>query len=238
MEEVCFGLPYAIGSAAIYYPIKQYIPNLQALEYPGHGCRIAEPCCNTIQDLAKDAYDQIEERLDKPYTILGYSMGCLVAYELYKLIKKNNVPKPLNIMLLASDTPGAKRTNKNFASMSSDELVNELKLLGGTDEAIFENEEIMDMLSPITRADLTAIEQYKDNDPIVLDVPTLVMRGMQEDALDKSIEAWDHYLGQRSYKCLVPGEHFFLFRNVKQSMRALRQARSCLRQSQAVNSRI
>lgn len=205
-----FALPYAIGSSTIYYELKQTIPQIHPLEYPGHGCRIDEDCLTDIKAIAQDMYEQIRDYTDEQYGLMGYSMGTLVAYELYKLLCKNQVRKPDQILLFACDTPGVKRAPKGFNQMGKQELKEEIFLLNGTSRDVLEERELMELVYPVARADLAAIENYQDNDPVKISVPTVVVRGTKEDMLDESINCWNNYC-ECSRKILVEGGHFFLF---------------------------
>lgn len=209
-----FAMPYAIGSSSIYYDLKNKLPILHPVEYPGHGCRIDECCLMDIKDIAKDVFQQIRDYTEEAYGLLGYSMGSLVTYELYKIICREGLRLPELILLLACDTPGVKRPMKGFHRMSKEELKEEILLLNGTCPSVLEEEEIMDLIYPIAKADLAAIENYRDTDPIRIKVPTLVVRGKKEEMLDDSIDCWSHYCEQNK-RFLVDGGHFFLFNDPK-----------------------
>lgn len=59
------------------------------LEMAGHSERCMEPCFSTIQEIASDALRQIKRDLERTdeYCLLGYSMGALVCYERYYMLK-------------------------------------------------------------------------------------------------------------------------------------------------------
>ncbi|MEK7017057.1 thioesterase II family protein [Bacillus sp. FSL R9-9410] len=88
MEKIkLFCLPYAGGSASMYYQLKGYmhkIVDVIPIEYSGHGERISENYYASFKNMVDDIASKIIDYLDDDqFSILGYSMGSLVAFEVY-----------------------------------------------------------------------------------------------------------------------------------------------------------
>ncbi|MCU5680699.1 thioesterase domain-containing protein [Bacillus wiedmannii] len=84
MEKIkLFCLPYAGGSASMYYQLKGYmhkIVDVIPIEYSGHGERISENYYASFKNMVDDIASKIIDYLDDDqFSILGYSMGSLVA---------------------------------------------------------------------------------------------------------------------------------------------------------------
>lgn len=237
MEKMnIFAIPYAVGSANIYNDLKYLLSDAVSIvpvELSGHGSRTREPLCETIQQMAEDIYKRIENKLNEPYCLFGYSMGSLVSYELYILIEKYKKRLPEHIFLLASDSPHARREVKNYQQMGLKEIVEELKCLHATEEAL-ENEELMEMIYPVAKNDFIAVESYQATElKNKIQCTASVFRGDKEKILDNNIRDWMQYF-ETEIKCeFVEGGHFFLFDNMEKGIQKIQQELDYLKVSGA-----
>ena len=73
-----FCLPYVGGAAWIYEPWRGLLGDdvdICAVELPGHGARMREPCIARLEPLVDALASAIMEELDVPYALFGHSMG-------------------------------------------------------------------------------------------------------------------------------------------------------------------
>jgi surfactin synthase thioesterase subunit len=152
-----------MGAAHVYYPLRavlQECAEVVSLELPGHGERLAEPLCASVQEMAKDAFERVRAELERPYYLFGYSMGALVCYELGLLVEDAGLPLPERLFLYASAAPDTMRTQRGYDRMGRKEIIAELERMGGTEDEALASEELMDFVVPLARADLHAVECY------------------------------------------------------------------------------
>src|SRR5580693_7148326 len=95
-----FCFPYAGGSAAVYREWARYLPSpveVVPIEYPGRGGRLSEPAFKVLPELLEALHPEIVPLLDIPFAFFGHSMGASVAFELSRILRKQNgiLPKHL-----------------------------------------------------------------------------------------------------------------------------------------------
>lgn len=82
-----FILPYAGGSIAAFKRLTDLIDDrvdVVTVEYAGRGTRAKDNIASSIWELLDDAIAYCRERrnADIPYSVMGYSMGSVLAYEM------------------------------------------------------------------------------------------------------------------------------------------------------------
>lgn len=82
-----FILPYAGGSIAAFKRLRDLIEDridVVTVEYAGRGTRAKEDLASSTWELLDYAIAYCRERLnpDIPYSVMGYSMGSVLAYEM------------------------------------------------------------------------------------------------------------------------------------------------------------
>lgn len=220
-----FALPYAAGSAGIYFNMKKYLCNivdLVPIELPGHGSKYVQPLCHTIQEMAQAVFEEIKDKLDEPYCLLGYSMGSLVEYELYNIIRREGLRLPEQLFLFAADAPYVPRREKGYATMSDKEVVQKLRDLNGSLDSALNNDELMGIMVPIARADFLALEEYQ---PTILDepitTPGFVMVGENDEYCIESMEEWQKCFLEKIVIKIGDGAHFFMFNDPMQGYKVI-----------------
>lgn len=209
-----FAFPYAMGGANAYHALKSKLEpfgyQVVALNYPGHESRIMEELLGTMQEIAQDMYAQISEHLDEDYCLLGYSMGGIICYELYQLIKKNRRKLPLHVFLLAADDPGAEPDYTNCENMTIQRARGIFTEMGGTPDEILESDDMLELLLPIVKGDLCALERYVPTPNYKIECDVTLIRGKGEDN-SRCPQSWNQYLSKPCDYYEVEGEHFFMF---------------------------
>ncbi|MFF2291041.1 thioesterase II family protein [Peribacillus butanolivorans] len=212
-----FAFPYAFGGSNIYQELGKQLDRsiqMKPLDYAGHGARMFEGFSNSIQEMAQDAYARISNELNDDYCLLGYSMGGYVCYELYQIIKKNNKRLPLHMFMFASKAPDFKKEDENGECMSLEQVRNKLREINGTPEEILNNDELIEMIAPVIRSDISNISNYIPTNYTIgkIDCQTTVIRGLKER--DENCHAeWSKYFNNDFEYLTVNGGHFFMFEN-------------------------
>ena len=211
-----FAIPYAFGGANIYYDLEKEIDEnieLIPVEYSGHAGRFSEPLIYNIQEIATDAYTQIADKIRGEYAILGYSMGGIVAYELFRIIKEKGKPLPKCIMAFGSTEPDFKHKGGNFEEYDVNQIRDLLIEFGGTPPELLEDEQMLEVISTIVISDSIALRDYVPSpcEEYAISVPLTVLRGDKEEKLENCECSWRRYCTSDFTYCIVPGEHFFMF---------------------------
>ena len=217
-----YAFPYAFGNSNIYQELSKYTGKyikVKPLNYPGHGSRMSDKFANSIQEMASDAYDMIENELDNEYCLLGYSMGGQVCYELYQLIKKNNRKLPIHMFIFASDAPDFKQDIDYKENMTLQHIKKILIDMNGTPNEILKNDEFIEMIAPIVESDSSNIKNYIPTNYAVeeIDCPVTIIRGLKEET-ETCESSWNKYFKNKCEYIIVNGGHFFMFENDNKQM--------------------
>ncbi|MFG2421481.1 thioesterase II family protein [Streptomyces sp. NPDC048448] len=209
-----FCFPFAGGSASYFRPLAALLGSgieVLAIQYPGRQDRRGEVVVDDIQRLADQVCDAVSPWLDQPFAFFGHSMGSVVAFEVTRRLAVRHGPQPLALFASGRRAPSVHRSEltrrKNDAGR-----VAELRSLAGTEAAVLDDGELVQMFLPAVRGDYRAIETYRGPSAnAVLDVPITVMVGDQDPRVTVAeAAAWrDHTTGDFTLQ-IFPGGHFCL----------------------------
>ena len=208
----CFS--YAGGSASTFYEWHKHLPEgieVCSIQLPGRGTRFKEQAYTSMGPLLADIEQAIAPKVDVPYAFFGHSMGAQLAFELARRLRKSGAPDPKCLFISGRKAPQLKARRKPIHDLPEPEFREQLKQLNGTPQAALDDPELMDLVSPILRADFKTIEtwQFEPSEP--LEVPLVVMGGNRDKhvSLD-DLEEWRAITRGPFSLELFSGDHFFL----------------------------
>ena len=176
---ICF--PHAGGSAVFFKPLAALLPELEvaALQYPGRQDRRAEPCASDLGELVDGAYTALEQWADRPLVFYGHSMGAVMAYEVARRFQREGRDGPLGLVVSGRRAPSVYR-DENVHTRSDAEVIAEIRRLSGTASALLDDEDVIAMILPSTRADYQAIETYRYQPGPPLACPVVAVTGLSD----------------------------------------------------------
>ncbi|MGW1893514.1 thioesterase II family protein [Streptomyces sp. NPDC002004] len=211
---LCF--PHAGGAASHYRRWAVDAPwdvEFALIQYPGREDRYEEPAPTDMAALAGAITGELladrQERASLPTVLFGHSMGAAVAYEVARgLTAADRAPAAL----VVSGRPAPKLSRPGTVHLGSDDdLVADLRRLGGTGSGILDNESLMTAVLPTIRRDYRLIETYRSLPGVPLRAPVTVLYGDRDPEVDeREAEAWR---GATEGPCevhVLPGDHFYL----------------------------
>lgn len=208
-----FCFPYAGAGAAVYRDWSTWLPadiEVAAVQLPGREWRIQEPLLDNLGALAADALAAIEPRLDKPFALLGSSMGGTLIFELARLLRRQNLPAPVCLLPLAVGAPQTPES-RLFHQLSDADLIAELREFGVMADEFVSNAELVDLALPILRADCVAHETNPYIAEPPFDFPIWVYGGMADDTVDRErLEAWSVQTTGECRVHMLDGGHLFM----------------------------
>ncbi|MGV2831547.1 thioesterase II family protein [Myxosarcina sp. GI1(2024)] len=209
-----FCFPYAGGNSYIYRPWLDRLPKtieICPIELPGRGFQLKSTPLRQIEPLVKAIATAILPYLDKPFAFFGHSMGGLVSFELAHFIRREYNLEPVHLFISGRRAPQTKDEKPPIHSLPQAEFIQELRQLKGTPEAVLNNNELMELLVPILRADFAVLENYHYTPEALLNCPISVFGGLQDREVQlEQLEAWrEQTVGSFSLKMLT-GDHFFI----------------------------
>lgn len=209
-----FCFPYAGGSSTLYegnlHGLKESFEMI-SLDYSGHGTKFGLPLYETMDDLLDDMYREVAEQLskDESYCFFGYSLGCIVVYELACRLRDNGYLLPRKLFLCSMEAPHRIPENEWIHTLSDEDFVNEMKRMGGIDEELFSDPLMLSVFLPMIRRDFQLHETYGKREHEILNTDALVMYS-EEDISKENIKNWDAVISNVEYLC-YPGGHFFIY---------------------------
>ncbi|MEU6719645.1 alpha/beta fold hydrolase [Nonomuraea sp. NPDC046802] len=206
-------LPHAGGSASGFFRLSAALPSwieVWAAQYPGRQERRREPAFTDVRALAEVLAEVLADRQDRPYVLLGHSMGALVAFELALSMRRCGARSPG--MLIASGRRAPSTTRVETVHQLDDTgVANELRLLNGTDPTFLQDPELVEMIMPALRADYQAVETYQaaPNSVIACPITALVGDHDPRTTIDEA-RAWQSHTVAEFDLRIFAGGHFFL----------------------------
>ncbi|MFI1735544.1 thioesterase II family protein [Streptomyces acidicola] len=213
---VCF--PHAGGSATAYRPLALALPDdfdVVCVQYPGRQDRYREAPFTDLHRLAESVAEELAPVLaaepGRPYALFGHSMGSLVAFETARLLARGTPAGPRRLFVSGRGAPDAHST-AHFGQYDDADVLAEMRRLGGTDQSMLDDPEIMEMAMPALRADYRALGAYgwRAGEPLAAPMTVLVGDGDPMVTVEQAGTWRTHTCGDVAVK-VFPGGHFYLF---------------------------
>lgn len=210
--EIMF-FPHAGGAAGFFRPLAGLIdPRLavSAVQYPGRQERRREPLLATIAELADGAYQALLPVLREPATLVGHSMGSVIAFEVARRMERELGQGPAALVVSGRRAPSRPRQTRVHL-LNDDLLADEIREAGGTDPRLLADPEIRAMILPVVRADYQAVEMYRYETGPRLRCPVIVLSGADDPAVSgDEAQAWAEHTDGPFTLRWFPGGHFFI----------------------------
>ncbi|MDW6059958.1 alpha/beta fold hydrolase [Streptomyces sp. FXJ1.4098] len=221
LRLVC--LPYAGGSASYFFPVaKALAPSIEvlAIQYPGRQDRHREPCIDDIGKLADAVVGALEGLDDKPLALFGHSMGATLSYEVALRLEKRKV---MPVRLFVSGRRAPSRVREESVHQRDDAgVLEELRMLNGTNGEVLENEELLRMALPAIRGDYRAIESYRCEPGRRISCPITALTGDADPrASVDEVRDWEKHTTAEMELTVLSGGHFFLNDHVPQVLKII-----------------
>lgn len=209
-----FCVPYAGGNARIFQSWPEYLPGfveLVAIELPGRGRRIQEPAFDSMIALVRELSSALYSQIDKPYIVIGHSMGSRIALNtLYELVRFG-CPPPLHFIASGSAPPHILKKRKKIHTLPDDEFINELQSYKGIRDEVINNKELMEIYLPLLRADFAVAAEESLPNRLPLNCNATVFSGISDKYVSKEdCLAWQEYFTPPIEVSIFEGGHFFI----------------------------
>lgn len=210
-----FCIPYAGGSASVYYKMKQYLKSdieLCPVELAGRGKRMKEPCYESLDEAAEDICSIIGDEIDgSPYALFGHSMGGILAYEAQNRLIRAGKEPPIHLFLSAVRPPHLMERQKVLHTLPDEQFKNEILKLGGTDRRVFEIDELSEFFIRLLKSDLKIIETYRsDKEYEIAKTDITALTGIDDDITYEEMTEWKQYTSGEFDIFQFSGNHFFI----------------------------
>lgn len=191
-----FCLPPAGAGPSIFYPWLDAAPpglDVCPIAVPGREDQFGQPLPASVPVLAEQLSHSLAPALDRPYALLGYSMGAQVAWELAQRWRARGLPGPQLFVALAARAPTVHLPReRSLHELPAAEFRQTLIDIGGTPRELLDNADAMALFEPILRNDLRIAEDYRADPSLPpLACPLLAFYGRQDSLMGRAdVQAW------------------------------------------------
>ncbi len=212
-----FCFPYAGGSSAVFSNWAAKISEeveLCAIRLPGRMGRLDEAAPGSLDALADGVADSLSAFFDKPYAIVGYSFGALLAYETMKRIRKSGQPMPLRFFAMASAAPTKWVAHRGIHQLPDEQFLEKLMSTYGYEGMgqAFADKDVRAVVLPILRSEIKMVETYDaKNAGEALPISISAYVGKSDPVCGiQQAEGWKSFAGGGFDLKQFAGGHFFL----------------------------
>jgi medium-chain acyl-[acyl-carrier-protein] hydrolase len=220
-----FCFPFAGAGALVFRDWSNYMPReveVCAVQLPGREGRFREQPYVRLIDLVHDLADTVVLSSDVPYAFFGHSMGALVAFALARELRRRDQSGPELLMVSGHRAPHRRDPDPPIHKLPEHDFLQEIRKLNGTPDAVLENQELLQLLIPILRADFEVCETFEYAEEQPLACPIAAFSGTEDvDVTLDDIAAWSNETTGSFSLQMFPGDHFYLLDRPAALMRSV-----------------
>ncbi|RZT99030.1 surfactin synthase thioesterase subunit [Advenella incenata] len=207
--------PYAGGNVASFMNWQKDIAkqfDLIGVQLPGRGSHYSAAFSDDIQILVREMVP-LFAGASKPFAFFGHSLGGLLSFlvcrQLY--IEGHQVP---NCLIISGCKAPEKFSSNTKEELTDAALIAMLREYGGTPEQVLKDNDMMELFIPTIKADLSLVDSFSYQRSEKINVPILVLSGVDDEAHDysKAFEWVTETIATVEFN-EFPGGHFFINNN-------------------------
>ncbi|MEV4434155.1 alpha/beta fold hydrolase [Streptomyces sp. NPDC049555] len=206
-------LPHAGGSASFFHSWGAAFDDdteVLVARYPGRHDRMTDPCIDDMAELTDSVTAALLPFLDVPLTLFGHSMGASLAYELALRLESRHGVRPAALHVSSRKAPH-RLTPRPLHTEGDAALIAEVRRLGGTDDALLDDPDLVELLLPAIRADFTLVGTYGPRSAVPVGCPVHAYVGDEDPAVTPAdMAAWADVAPRGFTLDVLPGGHFYL----------------------------
>lgn len=220
-----FILPYAGGSIAAFKRLTCLLDDsIEAItvEYPGRGSRVKEEFASSFWSLLDDSITYCRERRkpELPYSVMGYSMGSILAYE---MISRRSIAGELRHLFISAEVSPKERSLelRKIENPTEERILERAKRLGGLDERMLRNQRFADIFIKPMLSDYRLFLEYRFDNHIEKNNVDTTFFYCEKDTPLADLQKWNELIdGQFDFHKM--GEnHFFINQHYEEMARVI-----------------
>lgn len=181
------------------------------IQLPGREERFGENLLFTSKEVSDSLIKVFPEYLDRPFMMMGHSMGGILAFDFINCLKKNNYKLPQHFLVSGKGAPHLPNPNKLLYNLPQHEFVEELIKYNGIPMNIIDKPEIMEFFLPIVQADFSISDTYVYTSTPPLSCPITAFGGTKDPFVkEEYIKEWKNHTKSFFEYQMFEGGHFFL----------------------------
>lgn len=208
-----FCIAHAGGGASAFRGWADVLPaevEVCLVQLPGRENRIMEAPFDRLEPLVEALTDAVQPYLTLPFALFGHSNGALISFELARTLRARGRPGPMHLFASgrrAPEIPG----DRLIHHLPEPEFLADLQELGGLPSELLAHQELLALLVPTLRADVSIHETYEFAEQEPVACPITAYGGLTDPKVSRDqMEAWARHTAGPFTLRMFPGGHFFL----------------------------
>jgi medium-chain acyl-[acyl-carrier-protein] hydrolase len=191
-----------------------FAPHIEicAISLPGREMLLRERPVHDLEQLAETVARQILPEIDRPFALFGHSMGSWLAFEIARALRRARSPLPCHLFVSGRRAPQLLARDPPLHLLDDKQLIVEIqRRYGGIPQAVMSEPELLALLLPTLRADLTALETYRYQEEPPLACAMSCFGGVADAHVPVGdLEPWRLLTSGAFELTQFPGAHFYL----------------------------
>ena len=208
-----FCFPHAAGNAALYRPLRRFMPpevDLCPVELPGRAARLDEPPFTSMSALMEQLHHALQPLMAVSFGFFGHSVGACMAYEAARRLRSVDGRTAVHLFISGRGSPNCASSPPPPPRLRSDhDLLAILGRFGGTPTEIIQRPELMAAILPALRADIALVEGYAVDPGDRINCPITAFGGADDVSYSGSLQSWRDFTRGKFRTCIFPGGHFY-----------------------------
>ena len=181
------------------------------VQLPGREDRLTDPPFSNVTDVVAQLIDVLAPELTMPCVFFGHSMGALIAFELVRELRRRGLPGPRLLVASAFRAPQLPRRALSMHELTDAEFIAAVnERYSAVPEAVASNAELMELILPGLRGDISICDTYECGDEQPLDCPIVAFGGEDDSEVGREeLAGWESQTSAAFELNVFPGGHFF-----------------------------
>lgn len=185
--------------------------DLFALESPGRGPRFSEKPIACLKTKVEILCREIEAFCDLPYIFVGHSLGALLSFELARELQNRGRENLKHIILSAKRAPHLPKIREPIHQLPQKKFIKKLEEFNFTPHEVIQNHEMMELISPMLRADFALNETHDFKNTINLRSDATIFWGNKDEVVPlEDTLAWENLINGKLDLVTFNDCHFFI----------------------------
>jgi surfactin synthase thioesterase subunit len=183
-----------------------------AIQLPGRESRLDEASLDSIPKLVHALLPALEPLLDLPFAFFGHSLGAVLASEVARALDQRGGPLPAHLVVSARRPPHLPDPRAPLHGLSDQHFASEInRRYGGIPEELLRYPDVVAVLLPSLRADITALETHLPALRPPMRIPIAAFGGTHDGLTPREhLEAWRGETVADFRVRSFAGDHFYL----------------------------
>ncbi|ATZ22045.1 Linear gramicidin dehydrogenase LgrE [Streptomyces lavendulae subsp. lavendulae] len=222
-------LPFAGAGASFFrkwQPLAADGLRIAAVQLPGREERFLDETHTDASSAMDEAWAWLEPQLDgaERIVVFGHSLGAVLAYELAHRIGDLG-GLPVERLVVSGSAGPWKPRARRATGLSDEQFLTRVQGFAGYTHQAMQDEEMLELLVPLLRADVEMHENYRPSYQDPLNAPITALRGADDDLVSAmECAQWVEATTGGFVSTELPGGHMYLTESAGDVLRIVTEA--------------